>query len=86
MKLREVNLQSLLNKLKTFSYTEVIDGTETTVNVSLYPDSQNEAMYLLFKQKVGNLKADDVLSDLIREEIRYSSFVTIIFCVTLLCR
>ena len=78
MKLREVNLQSLLNKLKTFSYTEVIDGTETTVNVSLYPDSQNEAMYLLFKQKVGNLKADDVLSDLIREEITDDDLANVI--------
>jgi hypothetical protein len=78
MKLREVNLQSLLNKLKSFSYTEVVNGTETTVNVSLYPDSQNEAMYLLFKQKVGNLKADDVLSDLIREEITDDELANVI--------
>ena len=78
MKLREVNLQSLLNKLKSFSYTEVINGTETTVNVSLYPDSQNVAMYLLFKQKVGNLKADDILSDLIREEITDDDLANVI--------
>ena len=78
MKLKEVNLQSLLNKLKSFSYTEVIDGTEQTVNVSLYPDSQNLAMYLLFKQKVGNLKADDILADLIREEITDDELANVI--------
>ena len=69
MKLREVNLQSLLHKLKTFSYVDRVNNTDVTVNVELWDDADDAAMYMLFKQQVGNLAADDILSEYIREEI-----------------
>ena len=70
MKLREVNLQSLLHKLKSFSYVDRVNDTDVTVNVELWPDTDDTAMYMLFKQQVGNLVADDILSDYIKEEIK----------------
>lgn len=69
MKLREVNLQSLLHKLKTFSYVDRVNNTDVTVNVELWDDVDDDAMYMLFKQQVGNLVADDILADYVREDI-----------------
>ena len=69
MKLREVNLQSLLHKLKSFSYVDRVNNTDVTVNVELWDDADDDAMYMLFKQQVGNLVADDILADYIREDI-----------------
>lgn len=69
MKLREINLQSLLHKLKSFSYVDRVNDTDVTVNVELWPDTDDTAMYLLFKQQVGNLVADDILADYVREDI-----------------
>lgn len=69
MKLREVNLQSLLHKLKSFSYVDRVNDTDVTVNVELWDDADDAAMYMLFKQQVGNLVADDILADYIREDI-----------------
>ena len=47
MKLREVNLQSLLHKLKSFSYVDRVNDTDVTVNVELWDDADDDGKTIL---------------------------------------
>lgn len=60
MKISECNLKDLLNALKTFSYSKVVDGHETTVNVVLWEDSLNDYMIMFFNRFYGDRTADDI--------------------------
>lgn len=60
MKISECNLKDLLNALKTFTYTKVVDGQTVTVNVNLWEASLDDYMIMFFNRFYGDRKADDI--------------------------
>ena len=64
MKISDINLLDLFTALKTFSFKHVVNGEETTVDVNLWPDDQNAAMYKIFNLYYGSLKADELAEDI----------------------
>lgn len=60
MKISECNLKDLLNALKSFTYTKVVDGQTITVNVNLWEDSLNDYMIMFFNRFYGDRTADDI--------------------------
>ena len=78
MKIKDINLQNVLNLLKTFSYNEVINEHSTSVTVTLYDDDLNNSMYRLFNQYVGNMKVDDILIDFKEEKITTEELANVI--------
>ena len=64
MKISDINLLDLFTALKTFSFKHVVNGEETTVDVNLWPDTQNAAMYKIFNLYYGSLKADELAEDI----------------------
>lgn len=63
MKVRETNTESILDNLRTFSYTTVEDGETVTKNVELFSSSQTPIANKLFLQLQGDLRADDILQE-----------------------
>ena len=64
MKISDINLLDLFTALKAFSFKHVVNGEETTVEVNLWPDAQNAAMYKIFNLYYGSLKADELAEDI----------------------
>ncbi len=60
MKISECNLKDLLNTLKSFNYTKVVDGQTVTVNVNLWEASLDDYMIMFFNRFYGDRKADDI--------------------------
>lgn len=61
MRVNECDMASILMELRQFQYTTDVDGTPTTVNVTLWESGMNYIVTQAFLQKHGRLKADDIL-------------------------
>lgn len=78
MKIRDINLLNLFTALKTFNFKHVVNGEETTVNVVLWPDEQNAAMYKVFNLYYGSLKADEFAKDINNEVISIATAANVL--------
>lgn len=78
MRLSKFNTADVLDNLRTFSYTETVDGETVTKNVTLFPSSQTPMVNRLFLQSQGRLRADDIMFDYKRGDITAETLAGVI--------
>ena len=84
MKISECNLKDLLNALKSFTYTKVVDGETVSVNVTLWDNDLNDYMIKFFNRFYGDRKADDIAYQYKAGDLSTTTVANIIkaICVT----
>lgn len=60
-KIKDFDIESLMDILRTFSYTTDVNGETVTVNVELFTHAQVKMATMLFLQRCGDRVADDIL-------------------------
>ena len=76
--IKDFDIESLMDELRTFTYTTEVDGEAVTVNVELFTHSQVPMATRLFLQTQGERVADQILHDYDKEEISASDLSGII--------
>lgn len=61
MRLNEFDTESIIDNLRTFQYTTVVDGQTVTNTVNLFSHAQSPLANKLFLQAKGRLRADDIM-------------------------
>lgn len=67
--LNKYDIESLIDKLRTFSYTTDVDGETVTVNVELFTSAQVKTATVLFLQRHGERQADTIMEAYGSEEL-----------------
>lgn len=60
---KEYDIESLIDLLRTFSYQTEVDGESVTVNVELFPHSMTSIATKFFLQEQGERLADKILEE-----------------------
>lgn len=81
MRLNEFDTESILDGLRTFSYTTIEDGESVTKNVTLFSQEQLPIANKLFLQSQGKLRADDIMFDYKNGDITASDLSAMILVV-----
>ena len=81
MRISDADLESLIDKLRTFSYKTVVNGTEVTVNAEVFTAAQVPLATKLFIQRCGDRKADTILEEYTEEYITATELADIIKAV-----
>ena len=76
--LNEYDMESILDQLRTFSYTTEVGGETVTVNVELFTHAQNKMATLMFLQRFGDRIADNVMYLYGKEELTATEIADII--------
>ena len=76
--LKDYDIESILDLLRTFSYTTEVSGETVTVNVELFTHTQNKMATLMFLQRFGDRVADTVMKQYKDEEISATDISDII--------
>lgn len=76
--LKDYDIESILDLLRTFSYTTEVSGETVTVNVELFTHAQNKMATLIFLQRFGDRVADTVMKQYDDEDITATEISDII--------
>lgn len=79
--LNKFDMESLIDKLRTFSYTTEVEGESVTVNVELFTSGQVKTATVLFMQRHGERLADTIMEAYGREELTATEVSDIIKAV-----
>lgn len=76
--LKDYDIESILDLLRTFSYTTEVSGETVTVNVELFTHAQNKMATLIFLQRFGDRVADNIMQQYKDEEVSATNISDII--------
>lgn len=76
--LKDYDIESILDLLRTFSYTTDVSGETVTVNVELFTHAQNKMATLIFLQRFGDRVADNIMKQYKDEEVSATDISDII--------
>ena len=76
--LKDYDIESILDLLRTFTYTTEVSGETVTVNVELFTHAQNKMATLMFLQRFGDRVADNVMKQYEDEEVSATNISDII--------
>ena len=76
--LKDYDIESILDLLRTFSYTTEVSGETVTVNVELFTHAQNKMATLIFLQRFGDRVGDTVMKQYEDEEVSATDISDII--------
>lgn len=79
--LNKYDIESLIDKLRTFSYTTEVEGETVTVNVELFTSGQVKTATVLFLQRHGERLADAIMEAYGSEELTATEVADIIKAV-----
>lgn len=78
MRLNEVDFAPILNGMRNFTYTTVVDGQEVSVTAELWVEALSPTVNKFFMQKYGKLKIDEVLEEYVAGEIHESFIINML--------